>query len=97
MTTGGPRPLLPEYLPLYNDNQKHRHDVKPGLTGLAQVKGRNVISWEEKFDYDITYVENITFLNDLKIIFMTIKSVLVREGITPKDSEISRRFTGSIK
>ena len=81
MSLVGPRPLLVEYLPRYNEEQRHRHDVRPGLTGLAQVKGRNAISWEEKFQYDIEYVNNVSFLMDLKILFLTVKTVLVREGI----------------
>ena len=76
MSIVGPRPLLVKYLPLYNDEQKHRHDVRPGLTGLAQVNGRNAISWEDKFKYDVEYTKNVTFMNDFKIIFETILKVI---------------------
>lgn len=79
----GPRPLLVQYLPLYNEHQKHRHDVRPGLTGLAQVNGRNLLSWEERFDFDVEYVNNISLKKDLEIIFKTISLVLKREGVTP--------------
>ena len=81
MSIVGPRPLTVSYLPYYTDKEKHRHDVRPGLTGLAQVNGRNSISWEDKFKYDLEYVENISFKNDMKILFLTVKKVLVREGI----------------
>ena len=97
MSLVGPRPLLVEYLPRYNEEQRHRHDVRPGLTGLAQVKGRNAISWEEKFQYDIEYVNNVSFLMDLKILFLTVKTVLVREGIHSKTSETMEVFMGSKK
>ena len=92
MSIIGPRPLLIEYLPLYNENQKHRHDVRPGLSGLAQVNGRNAISWEEKFDYDIEYVENLTFLLDLKIILKTFFKVLKREGINRTENITMDKF-----
>ena len=81
MSIVGPRPLLVKYLPLYNDEQHRRHDVRPGLTGWAQVHGRNLASWEEKFAYDVDYVDHINFALDVKIIFMTVRCVLVREGI----------------
>lgn len=81
MSIVGPRPLAVEYIPYYTNKEKHRHDVSPGLTGLAQVNGRNSISWDSKFKYDLQYVENITFMNDVKIIFSTIKKVFIREGI----------------
>lgn len=81
MSIVGPRPLAVEYIPYYTNKEKHRHDVCPGLTGLAQVNGRNSISWDSKFMYDLQYVENITFINDIKIILLTIKKVFVREGI----------------
>ena len=95
MSIVGPRPLLVKYLPLYNDMQRHRHDVRPGLTGLAQVKGRNAISWEERFELDVEYVNNISFLTDIKIIFGTIKAVLKREGISSGTSETMEAFTGT--
>ena len=95
MSVVGPRPLLVHYLPLYNERQKHRHDIRPGLTGLAQVSGRNAISWEEKFEIDVQYVENITFLNDIKIIFTTAKKVLKREGITGQSTVTMTAFTGT--
>lgn len=82
MSIVGPRPLLVEYLPLYNEEQKHRHDVRPGLTGLAQVSGRNSISWEEKFKEDIEYINKITFIKDIKIILLTVAKVFKREGIS---------------
>ena len=78
----GPRPLLVEYLPYYTEKEKHRHDVRPGITGLAQINGRNYISWEETFEYDVEYVKNITFLGDLKILFDTVAKVLKSEDIT---------------
>lgn len=81
MSFVGPRPLLVEYLPYYTEKEHHRHDVRPGLTGLAQVSGRNLLNWEARFSKDIEYVNNITFMNDLKIIFKTISIVLKREGI----------------
>lgn len=95
MSLVGPRPLLVQYLPLYNERQSHRHDVKPGLTGLAQVKGRNSLSWEEKFEYDVTYTENVTFINDLKIIFATIGTVLKRDGISAEGHATMDYFRGS--
>lgn len=95
MSIVGPRPLLVKYLPLYNDMQRHRHDVRPGLTGLAQVKGRNAISWEVRFELDVEYVNNISFLTDIKIIFGTIKAVLKREGISSETSETMEAFTGT--
>lgn len=91
----GPRPLLKVYLNRYNEYQKHRHDVRPGLTGYAQVHGRNAISWEEKFDMDIYYVNHITFLGDLKIIFQTVATVLRREGISSKTSATMEEFRGT--
>lgn len=81
MSIVGPRPLLVEYLPLYNEKQKLRHCVRPGLTGLAQVNGRNAITWEDKFDLDVKYVNNVSFVRDWKIIFLTLKKVFIREGI----------------
>lgn len=97
MSFVGPRPLLVEYLPLYNLDQKRRHIVRPGLTGLAQINGRNVISWEEKFNLDIEYVDNISFLGDWKIIFLTIKKVCIREGINSETSATMEYFKGSKK
>ncbi|WP_396217637.1 sugar transferase [Flavobacterium sp.] len=94
MSIIGPRPLLPEYLPLYNNKQKSRHQVKPGITGWAQVNGRNTISWQQKFEYDVWYVENISFLLDCKIIFLTIKKVLKREGINMKGQATTVAFLG---
>lgn len=95
MSLIGPRPLLPEYLPLYNDFQKRRHEVKPGITGWAQVNGRNAISWEEKFNYDVWYVDHINFLLDLKILYLTIKKVIKREGITSENSASAEAFKGN--
>lgn len=95
MSLIGPRPLLVKYLPLYNDYQKHRHDVRPGLTGYAQVNGRNSISWEQRFQLDIEYVQNITFLGDLKILFKTILKVFKREGISSDTSVTMEEFKGS--
>ena len=94
MSFVGPRPLLVEYLPLYNERQRKRHDVKPGITGLAQVMGRNALSWREKFEYDIYYVENLSFWLDLKIILLTIWKVLKREGISQKGRATMEKFNG---
>lgn len=94
MSIVGPRPLLVQYLLLYSDEQRHRHDVRPGLTGLAQINGRNSITWNKKFQYDLEYVKNITFFNDLKIIFFTMKAVLVQDGISSNTSETMEDFTG---
>lgn len=95
MSIVGPRPLLVEYLPLYNDHQRRRHEVRPGLTGLAQVNGRNAISWEEKFNLDVKYVDNITFLGDWKIILFTVKKVFNREGINSGTSVTMEPFKGN--
>ena len=95
MSIIGPRPLLVKYLPLYNDFQKHRHDVRPGLTGYAQVNGRNSISWEERFKLDIDYVQNITFMGDVKIIFNTVYKVFKRDGISSGTSVTMEEFKGS--
>lgn len=95
MSIVGPRPLLKDYLPLYNEEQRKRHNVRPGLTGLAQVNGRNTISWEEKFLYDIKYVKSISFLLDLKIILLTIKKVIVRDGINSDNSVTMEPFKGN--
>ncbi len=95
MAIVGPRPLLVEYLPLYNEKQKKRHLVRPGLTGYAQVNGRNAISWDEKFQFDVDYVDQISFTMDWKIFFLTIKKVFVREGIHSTTSETMEFFRGS--
>lgn len=95
MSIVGPRPLLVKYLPLYNEHQKHRHDVRPGFTGWAQCNGRNAISWEEKFDLDIYYVKHVSFRLDLSIIFKTIKIVFLREGISSDTSATMEEFKGS--
>lgn len=95
MSIVGPRPLLVRYLPLYSEEQRHRHDVRPGLTGLAQVKGRNAISWNEKFKYDIDYVKRISLWFDLKIILMTVGCVLNRTGISSETSVTMEYFDGS--
>lgn len=95
MAVVGPRPLLVKYLTRYNEHQARRHEVRPGFTGLAQVHGRNAISWEEKFDWDIKYVDHITFLGDWKIIFETVKTVLKREGISAAGEATKEEFMGS--
>ncbi|MGW9686004.1 sugar transferase [Flagellimonas sp. 2504JD1-5] len=95
MSIVGPRPLLVEYLPLYNQTQKRRHDVKPGITGWAQVNGRNTISWETKFDYDLWYVNNISFKTDLIIIFKTIQKVIKKEDISASEEITMKPFRGS--
>ncbi len=97
MAIVGPRPLLVKYLPLYSEEQKHRHDVRPGLTGLAQVNGRNAVSWEEKFRLDVEYVNNVTFAGDIKIIIDTVKVVLNRSGINSETSATMEEFRGSRK
>ncbi|MBN8201824.1 sugar transferase [Bacillus sp. NTK034] len=97
MSIIGPRPLLVQYLPLYNEHHKRRHEVRPGLSGLAQANGRNAISWEEKFDLDVRYVDNVNFVEDWKIIFMTIKKVLIREGISSETTVTMEPFKGSKK
>ena len=94
MSVVGPRPLLVKYLPYYNEKQRHRHDVRPGLSGLAQISGRNACSWDEKFDYDIQYVKKITFIGDLKIVIKTIfKSFVKQEGISSSTSATMEDFT----
>ncbi|MYV11021.1 sugar transferase [Ligilactobacillus salivarius] len=95
MALVGPRPLLVKYLPLYNDEQARRHEVRPGLTGYAQVNGRNAITWEDRFKLDVEYVDNVTFLNDWKIIFKTIKTVFKREGISEEGSVTMDEFKGN--
>jgi lipopolysaccharide/colanic/teichoic acid biosynthesis glycosyltransferase len=95
MSIIGPRPLLPEYLPLYNKTQKKRHDVKPGITGWAQINGRNAISWKKKFEYDVWYVENRSFLLDVKIFFKTFLKVLKSEGVNTKEQATTIKFNGN--
>lgn len=95
MSIIGPRPLLIDYLPLYNEHQKKRHNVRPGLSGLAQVNGRNAITWDQKFDYDVRYIEEITFVNDVKIILSTILKVIKRADINSSDQVTMERFTGT--
>ena len=95
MSFVGPRPLLVQYLPLYNEEQAHRHDVLPGLTGWAQVNGRNAISWEKKFEYDVWYTRNVSFLLDLKIVLMTVGKVLKRDGISSENHATMEFFTGT--
>ncbi len=97
MSVVGPRPLLVKYLPLYNERQAKRHEVRPGFTGYAQIHGRNAISWEEKFEYDVEYVSHISFLGDWKIIFRTVVTVLKREGISSKDSVTMEEFKGILE
>lgn len=95
MSVVGPRPLLVQYLSRYNEHQARRHEVRPGFTGLAQVHGRNAISWEDKFDWDVKYVDKITFLGDWKIIFETIRTVLKKEGISSENSSTMEEFMGT--
>lgn len=95
MALVGPRPLLPRYLPLYTSDQFRRHEVRPGITGWAQVNGRNNISWQKKFEYDVWYVDHLTFSLDLKIIMLTVKNVLLREDITQEGQATTSAFTGN--
>ncbi|NLN33545.1 MAG: sugar transferase [Flavobacteriaceae bacterium] len=95
MSLIGPRPLLVQYLPLYDEEQKKRHRVRPGITGWAQVNGRNAISWEKKFEFDVWYVENLSFLLDVKIIFQTLKKVFIREGISQEGQATMEVFKGN--
>ena len=95
MSIIGPRPLLPEYLPLYNNKQKKRHNIRPGITGWAQVNGRNAISWEKKFELDVWYVKNQTLLLDLKIVLLTIKKVIIVDGISQKNQVTVEPFKGN--
>ncbi|KTC80715.1 sugar transferase [Legionella cherrii] len=95
MSFVGPRPLLIEYLSLYNNEQKRRHNVKPGITGLAQVNGRNALTWDDKFKLDLWYVDHQSFYLDIKILLLTIKKVLIREGITSQGSVSNEKFTGN--
>jgi lipopolysaccharide/colanic/teichoic acid biosynthesis glycosyltransferase len=97
MSLVGPRPLMMEYLPLYTHEQARRHEVRPGITGWAQVKGRNSLGWDEKFKYDVWYVDNISFRLDIRILIATVMLVLRRDGISPSDLEIMPRFTGTPK
>lgn len=97
MSLVGPRPLLMEYLPLYDEVQIRRHDARPGVTGWAQINGRNALSWEEKFKFDVWYVDNQSLWLDLKIILLTIKKVLIRDGISAEGEVTMTRFTGSKK
>jgi lipopolysaccharide/colanic/teichoic acid biosynthesis glycosyltransferase len=94
MSLVGPRPLLVEYLPLYSEAESQRHNVRPGITGWAQVNGRNTVSWEQRFSYDVWYVENHSFWLDIKILFLTVKKVFVRDGISHLASEAESRFRG---
>ncbi len=94
MSLVGPRPLLFKYIPLYSEEQKRRHDVRPGITGLAQVSGRNSISWTEKFSHDVYYVDNLSFLLDIKILFLTLKKVLVSEGVNQSEDRPMLPFNG---
>ena len=95
MSLIGPRPLLPEYLPLYNDFQKKRHLIKPGITGWAQINGRNAVEWEKKFQFDVWYVENLSFLLDLQIMFLTLKKVLKLEGVNREGEATNIAFKGN--
>lgn len=97
MSIVGPRPLLIKYLPLYSEEQHHRHDIKPGLTGWAQVNGRNLTSWEERFEHDIYYVNHVSFLMDIKIVFATVRCVFAREGINAEGSATMEAFEGMEK
>ncbi|MGI6085199.1 MAG: sugar transferase [Acetivibrionales bacterium] len=95
MSIVGPRPLLIQYLPLYNEHQKRRHEVRPGLSGLAQIRGRNALSWDDKFNLDVEYVDNISFKGDWKIIFLTIYKAIKREGINSDNSATMEPFLGN--
>ena len=97
MSLIGPRPLLVQYLPLYNEFQRKRHSVRPGITGWAQVNGRNAISWEQKFEYDVWYVNNMSFLLDLKIFLLTVKKILKSEGISQQGHATAPAFSGTIE
>lgn len=95
MSIIGPRPLLVQYLPLYNEQQRRRHDVRPGLSGWAQISGRNTISWEDKFTLDVEYVDSVSFIGDWKIIFLTLKKVFLREGINSETTATMEPFKGT--
>lgn len=98
MSVVGPRPLLVKYLPRYNEHQKRRHEVRPGLTGLAQINGRNGISWEEKFDWDVKYLDNITFVSDVKIILLTVWKAFIKEdGINSNNNVTMEEFLGTLE
>lgn len=94
MSLVGPRPLMPEYLPLYNDFQRRRHEVLPGITGWAQVNGRNAITWKQKFEYDIWYIDNLTFINDMKILYLTVVKVFTSKGINAGENLTMEYFRG---
>ncbi len=96
MSLIGPRPLLPQYLPLYSPEQARRHEVRPGITGWAQVNGRNAISWQRKFELDVWYVDNLSFLLDVKIILLTLKKVFIREGISQEGQATAEAFKGNL-
>lgn len=95
MSLVGPRPLLVEYLPLYSQRQRRRHEMRPGLTGLAQIKGRNYLNWSQKFEYDVTYIENFSLTQDVIILAKTMGCVLKREGIDTREGTLQKRFTGN--
>ena len=95
MSLIGPRPLLIQYLPLYSKDQARRHEVRPGLSGWAQVNGRNTISWKEKFELDVWYIDNLSFILDLKIIFLSIKKAIVRDGINTSENKTMDFFNGN--
>jgi lipopolysaccharide/colanic/teichoic acid biosynthesis glycosyltransferase len=97
MSLVGPRPLLVKYLPLYNKKQARRHEVRPGITGWAQVNGRNALSWPEKFEHDVYYVDNISFALDIKILFLTIKKIFIKEGINSGPDITMQTFSGNVK
>ncbi|MCD1116487.1 sugar transferase [Chryseobacterium turcicum] len=95
MSLIGPRPLLPQYLPLYNNNQKRRHNVRPGITGWAQVNGRNAISWSKKFELDVWYVDHVSFMTDMKVFFTTFKKVFKSEGVSQEGQATAEAFNGN--
>ena len=95
MSLIGPRPLLFKYLPLYSEEQRRRHEVKPGITGLAQVNGRNAISWKKKFEYDVYYVDHLSLALDIQILFKTIRKIVIREGVNQSDDRPMRPFDGT--
>lgn len=97
MSIVGPRPLLVDYLPLYNAEEARRHDVKPGITGWAQINGRNAITWEKRLQLDVWYVDNVSFMTDMKILLQTVKKVFQQEGVTTSENDTMERFTGTSK